>query len=207
MAYLACAQKAGWDTCWKSVWSLYRELTASGAGSYPPSGTDLVAQWQGGVVYFDPRQKRCQDLYAFLNNPAFLVFSATSQAGRKVATHDHLAQLQSADFDRLGSIVEKAYEAILEQNTAELGSLLTQYAEVLHEQGLEIPAAYEDRIALQKIPGVLGVKGTGALLADGMIILVKDTETAKAAIEAAQARGLTLVSEGLQCEMGVGVCP
>jgi hypothetical protein len=49
----ASAERAETAGDWKSAWDLYRSLM--GSDVLVPSGADLVAQWQGGVVEFDPR--------------------------------------------------------------------------------------------------------------------------------------------------------
>jgi len=213
-----CQRNDSLPRTWQGVWKLYRELMEDGLGAVPPSGADLVAQWQGGVVFFDPSDGHCQDVWPMLDWAGVLIFSATQQPGRKVKTHEHLVELSQRGLLKSGSGWLKSLEECLitgisgirEQKPQSLGEAMDQYASVLAGEGLELERTTEDRLALRSIPGVLGVKGTGALQADGIIVIVdtQDAETRNviraAVLAEAQRRGLVLVSEGIPCQMGIG---
>ena len=49
---------------------------------------------------------------------------------------------------------------------------MNEYGDALRGAGLEIPETTEDRHAIGKLAGVLGVKGTGAMQADGLVVLL-----------------------------------
>ena len=49
---------------------------------------------------------------------------------------------------------------------------MNDYGDTLRNAGLEIPETTEDRKAIMKLAGVLGVKGTGAMQADGLVVLL-----------------------------------
>ncbi len=213
---------------WKTVWNLYRELMAFPVSdpSYSvnskqvlPSGADLVAQWQGGVTFFDPSDGHCQDVWPLFDWSNLLVFSATHQSGRKVATHEHLDQLYRTGFPQnaqrwLGLLEKKlilGIQAIQNNDPAKFGQSLNDYAEILFQEGLEAPATTEDRKFLKSLPGVLGVKGTGALQSDGIVVFLGSSNRNSAnrtsnkdqVIHAVRERGLSLLCDGLTCEMGV----
>jgi hypothetical protein len=85
-----------------------------------------------------------------------------------------------------------------------LGHAMEDYAQILREFDLECDATFEDRQALRKLPGVLGVKGSGALQSDLVLVLMEPRSLhQKEVIEAAAQRGLKLVSEGLTCQIGI----
>ena len=66
--------------------------------------------------------------------------------------------------------------------------------EVLALHGLEAPAARADRLAIQELDGVIGVKGAGAALADGVVVCVRpDSGVREQVIAAALGRGLKLM--------------
>lgn len=207
LAYLAYTQNQNPSALrWKAVWSLYRELMAATEGK-SPSGADLIAQWQGGVVFFDPSGPHCMDLWPLMDWSGLLVFSATAIPGRKVATHENLKNLSGITNAQLESALQpslaRGISAIQEGSPEKLGQSFTEYADALASLGLEAPAAYEDRKALSALPGVLGVKGSGALLSDTVLVLAAQGADRAEIFENARSRGLKLVAEGLTCEMGV----
>ncbi len=192
-----------WD--WKSAWKLYRKLMKDSV--LIPSGADLVAQWQGGVVFFDPSQERCESPWRFFDWSRLLVFSASGQAGRKIATHEHLSALAKEGFplrhEKLITSLERmtaaGAHALRENDVLALGLALDEYAETLSRADLELSATRADREALRDLPGVCGVKGTGALQADGVLVLLEpDTSDRSRIIQAATSRGLVLIADGLK---------
>lgn len=217
MAYLAYARRRGEEKVrWKEVWKLYRELNAS--DPLPPSGADLVAQWQGGVVFFDGSDEHCMDLWPLFDWSNLLVFSATGLEGRKVPTHQHLELLSRIGFPHHNPALVKSLEeclirgisAIRENDGVNLGIEMDRYAEILRGAELEVKATYEDRKVLRNMPGVLGVKGAGALQSDAVLVLMEsagsqDSRRKQRAelIEVAEQRGLRLVADGLSGQMGI----
>lgn len=212
LVYGALAEEAGWDLKPQAVRRVYRELLmgAVAEGALPPSGADLIAQWSGGVIKFDAGRDAITLHTQSADWRQLLVFSAAAQPGRKVPTHEHLERLGSLGAEliaALGSLVEQAELALLRQDSAAFGRLLNEYAETLSKQGLELDQARADRLALCELPGVLGVKGTGAMLADTLIVWLDSTmlpgsEARVGVLQAAQARGLMLVADGVKPEAG-----
>lgn len=212
LVYGALAEEAGWDLSPQAVRRVYRELLIGDAISQtlPPSGADLIAQLSGGVVKFDAARETVTQHAESADWRRLLVFSATSQAGRKVPTHEHLARLGTLKAGlviALSSLVDRAEQALANEDGAAFGAVLTEYAEALSAGGLELEAACADRRALSAIPGVLGAKGTGAMLADTFIVWLAPGVNAGSlergrVIQAAQARGLALIADGLKPEAG-----
>ncbi|MGZ3698062.1 MAG: hypothetical protein ACXWPM_07725 [Bdellovibrionota bacterium] len=198
------------ERSWKPCWELYRELTAS---QLPPSGADLLTQWQGGVQCFESASAKVSDVSGDLDWSRLLVFSATAKPGRKTATHTHLDEL-SRSFNEHASERRAAFRSVLSIALSALkrhdlplfGEALDEFAEVLARFELEAPSAREDRVALRALPGVIGVKGAGALQTDAMIALMDPQSTPAergALVELAATRGLKLVDAGIPTQGGI----
>jgi mevalonate kinase len=229
LAYTWLAHDAGWELSALGARRVYRELMAD--EKLPPSGADLIAQWSGGVVGFDAGRGEISQRSADLDWTNLLVFSAAGQPGRKVPTHEHLALLASgrALDARVGSFFDeellndlsrtlaRADSALLAGDPRLFGASMGEYARALAGKGLEIEAARADREALSALPGVLGAKGTGALLADAVVVLLDESGGAGAGlpgsadtarervIREAEARGLRLVADGLGAQPEAGL--
>lgn len=213
LTYRALGAQAGWDQSWKAVWGLYRELMHSRKEAVPPSGADLIVQWQGGVVLFggiaDPA-RAVDDLWGSgFDWSSLLVFSATRQPGRKVATHEHLtllSELGPGHFEILERPLSEGIDAISRRDRAGFGRAMEQYARALGSLGLECEASRRDRMAFLDVPGVLGVKGAGAMQSDAILVLVDPMSSARAEVlELAKKRRLELLCDGLTFQSGV-VC-
>ncbi len=199
------------------VWNKYRDLTAGDAASFPPSGADLVAQWSGGTIEWDPEAKRITDLTAAVSRLPLLVFSATHLENRKTLTHVHLETLSVAR-DResfvaelrkvLSPSLQRAGAGLREGNAFEIGKAFSDFASALSSLGLEAGIVKPEREALTRIPGVLGAKGCGALGTDAMLVMVDSLENHRrvdAIIEYAEREfGLKLLARGLVPERGIG---
>ncbi|MGE0616890.1 MAG: hypothetical protein AB7P04_14760 [Bacteriovoracia bacterium] len=195
-----------------AAWRLYRRLT--GDQALPPSGADLAAQINGGLAVCHLEAEKIEDCRRGWGSQ-FWVFSATGKPGRKVPTHEHLQALGRLGFpkhsgdliDRLTAVAVGGQRALEETDLPALGRAMDDYANALSEAGLELAEAAEDRRALRALPGVLGVKGGGALLADNMMALVDPARLgpaeAAALRQTAEARGLKLLWQGIEFEDGL----
>ncbi len=190
MAYLAYVQRnlkgmIDWNTVWRSYreW-LHRE-------SLIPSGADLVCQWKGGIVFFNPQGPSCFNFWPFFDWSQILVFSTTLplwghlSENRKIQTHTHLHDLspskkknqlfneQSAFVQSLKKIFNQGIAALLENRLERFGESLDQYANQLKKADLESSQTFTDRQILRALPGVFGVKGAGALQADAILVCMR----------------------------------
>jgi mevalonate kinase len=192
----------------------HRPLDRANSGPLP-SGADLVAQWVGGAIEWTPDDQGSGSFRSIENELCglpFLFFSATHLPDRKTKTHAHLEALaekpiEGARFATLSPVIELARSALAEKDLLTLGTAFTRYAEALHELGLEAESAHADRSALAELPGVIGVKGCGALQTDAIVLLVEDAKD-EAVIEsvigfAEATLGLRLLSRGLPREPGI----
>jgi hypothetical protein len=209
-AYLNCSGDT--DRSWIKLWKLYRDLMKDEA--LLPSGADLIAQKEGSIVLVDIVKEQCTSLWRKMDWSNLLIFSATQQKGRKVATHEHLALLSENGFPNpnselthsLRDLMNQGIQAIESQDLVSFGRTMDSYAETLGKAKLELLATYEDRQVLRSLPHVLGVKGAGALQADAILVLMKpNSDSKKALITIAESRGLRWVNQGITEEPGISV--
>jgi mevalonate kinase len=166
----------------RQAWERYRGL-GSRPGELPPSGADFLAQALGGVVWFEPEGFGVRQVGEILNQQKaqlqIRVIQASLQAGRKVATHEHLRKLsaQGGGFlselrQRLSPITQDGWIALHAGDALGFGQALSRYGDALAALDLEDGATRRDRQILAKLPGVLGIKGTGALQADALVAAI-----------------------------------
>jgi mevalonate kinase len=178
------------------AWSRYKEFTPQA------SGADLIAQWLGGTVHVDLKEASAKRMELGDLGRCILIFSAAHQEDRKVKTHEHLANDATAKFKAsqyLLLLIERAHDAIGRGNVHQFTSSINQYGDLLREAGFEIEATTRDREAIIRIPGVIGVKGTGALQADGLVVVVDPLELDKRdeIVCAIEKRDLRCLTQGL----------
>jgi mevalonate kinase len=182
------------EDAWRA-WNRYKEFTPLA------SGADLVAQWLGGTVSVDIKGTSARRLELGDLGRCLLIFSAAHQEDRKVKTHEHLtapaAQIKASSYMIL--LIERATDAISRGNVHQFASSLNQYGDLLRDAGLEVPATSQDREAIIRIPGVIGVKGTGALQSDGLVVIVDPLELDRRdeIVRAVEKRDLRCLAQGL----------
>lgn len=190
------------------AWKAYRELSTNEAPIRRPSGADLVAQWSGGTVEWDPKTETTTDLSeAFADFPV-LIFSATHLPNRKTVTHDHLEVLANSafGFESLSPSFERARLSAKEKNWTEVGRAFSAYADSLAHLNLESPVVRNERLALSRLPGVFGAKGCGSLQTDATLVVVeslKGSRTDSIVEFATRELGLRLLKRGLGREPGI----
>jgi hypothetical protein len=178
------------------AWSRYKEFTPNA------SGADLIGQWLGGTVSVHLKEMSAKRMELGELGQCILIFSAAHQDDRKVKTHEHLLDDAASKFKASAYmllLIERATDAIGRGNVHQFASSLNQYGDLLRDARLEIDATTRDREAMIRIPGVIGVKGTGALQADGLIVVVDPLEMNKRdeIIRAIEKRDLRCIARGL----------
>ena len=86
-----------------SVADMIQEYQSFSEASYPPSGADLVAQFKGGACVYDGNNYEAQSFHWPWPNKSFLIF----KTGKKLATHDHLDELENLEVSSLRLIAPK----------------------------------------------------------------------------------------------------
>jgi mevalonate kinase len=160
-AILSAYVKAAWD-----------------GGGYPPSGADIVAQLEGGIVEF-AKAGGVLRTHAWPFDELDFLFVPT---GNKVATHEHLRDLGPIDVTVLSAHASRACAALLSGDSARFVEGMRGYAAELERQALVHPGTLALLRRLDALPGVLARKGCGALGADVVVAIVQsDSATAIAA--------------------------
>jgi len=151
-------------------WDRYRSLNPDA------SGADYLVQHQGGVLEFDPTNFELSPRDAALQTIHIRVLQASHQQGRKTVTHSHLQNLTSSRLESLLGLLAPSLERGLDffsrGEAHGFAQSMETYGDVLASQDLEDATTHQDRRALSKVPGVLGVKGTGAHQSDALIAVV-----------------------------------
>jgi mevalonate kinase len=178
------------------AWRRYKEFTPLA------SGADLIAQWLGGTVVVDLKESSAKRMELGDLGRCILIFSAAHQDERKVKTHEHLTADTTSQFkapEYLLLLIERAADAISRGNVHQFASSLNQYGDLLRESGFEVEATTRDREAIARISGVIGVKGTGALQADGLVVVVDPLELDQRdeIVRAIEKRDLRCLAQGL----------
>lgn len=202
-------QELGITPNWKSVWQLFKKLNPQ------PSGADIVAQILGDITIFDPQKVEATSHLPPRIAHSILLFSTTlgdfSHRDRKVKTHEHLADyekhpLSSAKLNELNQATLDGINALKSDSCEGLAQAINKTADLLSSAHLSLPATDADREALMGLPGVLAIKGAGALQADAIVILLEpESHYRNTVIEVAQSRNLTLLANGLPHEAGIVV--
>lgn len=143
---------------WLGAWRAYRSLhqiseVSSATATCLPSGADLVAQVVGGVIVFEWKDEPTVESLSFSGGvaPHCLIFSATSDPRRKVATHSHLAggdllaRFETRDGKRalaqLDLLVRAGRTTWLDGDVKSFGEIASEYGDCLSAVGLECSAA------------------------------------------------------------------
>lgn len=134
-----------------------------------PSGADMVAQLEGGLVEFCKADGiSCRHEWRF--DDLEFYFVAT---GNKVATHEHLRTLDDIDVTGFSPLVNRACEALRSRDSARFVEAVRGYADELERQSLVHPRTLALLQRLAALPGVLASKGCGALGADVAVAIVR----------------------------------
>jgi hypothetical protein len=169
----------------------------------------------GGVIEFQlpeqedasPRADQRQDGLASIH---LAVIQASQQLGRKTATHLHLKEVSRSQREiwreRFEPSISAGIQAFARGDRLAFSAALHAAAEGFAREGLEIEAAARDREALVRLPGVLAVKGSGAMQSDALIAVIEPTrfdpeEFERVLIE----RGLRLWCSRLSATSGLEV--
>ncbi|MGZ3773389.1 MAG: hypothetical protein ACXVCY_02820 [Pseudobdellovibrionaceae bacterium] len=148
----------------KHLLDSYYEAAWKGEG-LRPSGADLIGQLKGSFTFFEKRQ----GLISVKNWPFADLEFFLFHTGNKIATHEHLRNLK--DFDSSG--LEKSFALIRESFDAQSSELfvkgINSYAQSLQDLNFTCEPTLNLLQNLRQVPGVLAVKGCGALGADVVV--------------------------------------
>lgn len=134
-----------------------------------PSGYDVIAQSQFGLVYINKEKKLIKTYrWPFSDLRFFLIHT-----GVKLATHEHLqTTVLPQQMDNLADLVDEAKHAFMNRDSAQLIESINRYHQQLMELNLVAPHSQELLARLRAFPEVITAKGCGALGADILLVLV-----------------------------------
>lgn len=156
------------------------------------SGLDtLVTSTSSPVIYRKSQQPRPFKLKL----DAYLIVADSGQAGqtRQAVNQVRLLKAKKPEFVHqmmvaIGNFVQKAHDAIIDEDIQLLGRLMTYNHYYLNQLGISNPTL--DRIINAAwLEGALGAKLTGGGLGGCVIALAKDKESAQAVAHAMQEAG------------------
>ncbi|TMH06757.1 MAG: hypothetical protein E6H67_05470 [Betaproteobacteria bacterium] len=164
---------------------------------FPPSGADIVAQLEGGLVEFSKAEGTSRK-HAWPFDDLEFYFVPT---GNKVVTHEHLRALGRIDVAVFSTHANSACEALRNRDPARFVEAMRGYADELERQSLVHPDTLALLQRLDALPGVLARKGCGALGADVALAIVR-ADSAQAFVSAIEREmaapvGRAQLSEGL----------
>ncbi len=133
------------------------------------SGADVVSQLHGGLVWFQRQTGHCERLeWDFKDLGIIFVKSSI-----KIPTHVHLQQTHLPDVNELAVHVDSAKLAVRECHRSLFVDSIRSFREGLKDRGLTHPLTLQWQLEIEKWPGVILMKGCGALGADVYMILVE----------------------------------
>jgi len=132
----------------------------------PPSGYDLIAQTSHGCVIVESNPLQLHSFPWQFNELGFVLV----HTGVKLATHEHLKEVNQINWKPFVPFVEKACEAMIDHNIENFLSAITNFSSQLYQQHL---VARHTQILMKewttKLP-ILAIKGCGAMGADVVAI-------------------------------------
>lgn len=183
----------------KHLLEAYYEVAWSGEG-LRPSGADLVGQLKGSFTFFEKRK----GLISVKNWPFADLEFFLFHTGNKVATHEHLKKL--GEFD--SGALEKSFTFIRESFDTQNGALFVKgvnsYAQALQDLELTCEPTLKLLHDIRQIPGVLAVKGCGALGAD-VVLAVTSKNQSQGLQTYCDSYRLTKVASSQQMALGLQV--
>jgi mevalonate kinase len=177
------------------LYETYLRYAYQGIG-IPPSGADLIAQTQEGMVYIGTDNLRFKPLILnwSLSECELLIFKTPY----KLATHEYLASLANLpEVSVLSALTTQGYEALRDSHAQKFIHAINDYAENLAQLKLTAEPTQALLKQLKKHSACLAAKGCGALGAD-VIAVVVDIEKKADFIE--KCKSQKLVSATVVCK-------
>lgn len=138
----------------------------------PSSGSDVLTQWLGGSILYQPRRRLEKFRWPFADLD-FSIFSTEV----KVATHEHLAGLDPGKAAGLAEAAQ-AVAGALTKDENDFCEALASWSVRLAEAGLTSRASLEHAHAFER-EGARLARGCGAMGADTLIVIHDSDERAR----------------------------
>lgn len=192
-----------------AVMDLYQSLHQHSI--LPPSGADVLAQLVGGVALVGRDPFLAESVQWAI--PSLCVFSATAIPDRKTTTHNHLDDLAKRGFpDKFSDVLHDlmanlriGVEATRTKDLKGLALSMNQTAELLKRAGLETPETTTLRNEVKNLRSVLGVKGSGAMQSDALVVLAEPESDLEPIVKKVETHGLRCVVRGYRPSSGASL--
>lgn len=155
----------------ESLWKDYQTLTESRG-----SGADVIAQTQGQIAYVDVRTATGRPMAWPYPEIAFGIV----RTHQKIATHDHLNQINRSEMTLLATPANECVDAFGKAKSEVFLSRLKTFSTALKNFNLQAPAALTLIRLFEEQPWCLLAKGCGALGADTVLFFCPAQEKDKA---------------------------
>ncbi len=149
----------------------YHECAWQGQG-LPPSGADLIAQFAGDICFFDRETFTVHTL----TWPWTTIEYRLIRTGHKIATHEHIQQLNAFAHGRLYELVERATQSLEQAQATTFVNAISHYHSALQDLGFVADHTLTLVEQICSVPGVLTAKGCGALGADVILAIVESEQ-------------------------------
>lgn len=133
-----------------------------------PSGYDVLAQSQTGCVVIDRQNGSCQSYSWPFPDLDFLLL----HTGQKLATHHHLqTAVLPSHLNKLTAIVDSAKRAFENNESQGIVDAVNAYHLQLARMDLVADHSMRCIASLKKQPGIVAIKGCGAMGADVLLVI------------------------------------
>lgn len=163
-----------------------------------PSGTDLLSQLYGNIVFYHRADQTLQRYHWTFQDIDFLLM----RTGNKIPTHQHLKTLHDFNSDNLQRLVLQAKLAFDKTDKNLLISSINDYADELQSLNLVSESTNELLATIKMQTPILAAKGCGALGAD-VILIIFARENFVIFDEWAQKNNLKIVATSANISSGV----
>ncbi len=174
----------------------YFELSQSNS-LYQLSGADVLSQISGGILYFC-KNKKIKEKFSW---PFYNLSYALINTDNKIATHEHLHELQKINTDDLYNTVNIASNSICKNDTVGFCNAINLYHDQLAKKGFIHKKTQDIIDCLKGDDSILAAKGCGAL--GGDVILSVFEKKKEASVKASiRKKNLDLITIGQEASMG-----
>lgn len=170
--YLACADLHNQPVHYETLLRDYQKI-ATQAGTIPPSGYDVLAQYMQGCAYLNVKTNTYENLTWGFTDLGFILLHSQ----QKLATHEHLQSLTlNQTTDHMSDLVDHAKTAFLNGSSYHLIEVVKAYHQALCEQGWVAEHTLHCIQRLYQETDALAIKGCGAMGADVILLLIKQNQ-------------------------------
>lgn len=182
------------EVLWKSYQSLFE------TDKNPPSGADVVAQYVGGICYFQSEPFTVKRYQWIFEEQAFCILKTKN----KIATHDHLSELSIDSFESLEPAVKRVVDSFDDESAFDFTFGVNDFYEALKQKKLVARETFSLVHQFHKSGLALSVKGCGALGSD-VILVICEKKNLLAVKSLAQVVGLKWIADSNEVESGLEV--